>query len=116
MTSDPFHDANFVQGYDAFAKESGAYSGMMNLLLDMTSVMGKRVADVGAGTGAGIEPILARHPAQLIAAEPSGAMVEKLRANYSGDPRVTIAQVGAQDLSCAGKFDVALSSHVFPYL
>ncbi len=114
--TDPFHSPDFVKGYAAFARHSKAYSGMMNALLEMTSVTGKHVADVGAGTGAGIEPILIRNPSHLVALEPSEAMLEQLRANYGSNPLVTIVQGSAADLGRFGRFDITLSSHVFPYM
>src|SRR3989344_8864444 len=113
---DPFETREFVQGYDLFCRATGIYSRMMETLLDMTQVAGKRVADVGAGTGAGIDPIIRRNPSLVVALEPSPAMLRYLQMDYGKNPLVLIVEGQARDLAHSGKVDIALSGHVFPYL
>jgi ubiquinone/menaquinone biosynthesis C-methylase UbiE len=71
---------------------------MFGRLLQRLDLRGKRVIDVGCGTGRHWRSILAREPAELVGYDVSAGMLAELRRKY---PRAIVHQSGADRLTHA---------------
>ncbi len=96
-------DMDPASGYDLW---SSNYDGDGNLLvaleqpmfgrlLERLELRGRRVIDVGCGTGRQWKSILAREPAELVGYDVSGGMLAELRRKY---PRAIVHRSGADRL------------------
>ena len=107
----------FVGSADAYERFMGRYSRQLATpFADFAGLQsGMRVLDVGAGTGALTEELIARVGAKFVsAAEPSPDYTAALRARY---PDVDVRRVPAEELPWDdGSFDVTLAQLVVSFM
>ena len=111
---------DFGDQWTAFSDTSG-YFGSAELFVDFVApfdaaeIVGKRVADLGAGTGRHVSSLLELGAAHVVAIEPSEA-VKVIEGRFSDDDRVTILKVTGdslpQDLSLDAIFSIGVIHHI----
>lgn len=77
--------------------------------------LGRRVLDVGAGTGSFTARLL-DDERTVVAVEPASQLAQVLRARLGGDPRLTIVEGQASDVGDARAFDSAICFNVLEHI
>ncbi len=88
------------------------------VLLDHVPLGVKRILDLGCGNGRLLALLKVDRPeAQAVAVDFSPVMLEAARANFAGDPLVTVVEHNLdQPLPQLGKFDAVVSSFAIHHL
>ncbi|HZP88911.1 MAG TPA: class I SAM-dependent methyltransferase [Burkholderiales bacterium] len=103
-------------------RENDGYYGSAHLLADIVEPLlplgelrGKRVADIGSGTGRIVNMLLDAGVAHVVAVEPSAAF-DVLRANVSDRAAVTLINATGDRLPPSGDLDVVVSIGVLHHI
>ncbi|MGH9349280.1 MAG: class I SAM-dependent methyltransferase [Vicinamibacterales bacterium] len=103
-------------------RDNEGYYGSLELFTDIfgphlsvEDLRGRRVADVGSGTGRIVSMLLAADVREVVAVEPSRAF-EVLEENVGADPRVTCLNVAGAQLPAYGDLDYIFSIGVLHHV
>jgi len=114
--------ADFGDQWVRFTDNSGYYGSkelfddIVAPLLSATDVEGRRVADIGSGTGRIVAMLLAAGAAHVTAIEPSRAF-EVLANRFAGDTaRVTCHQLPGEGIATLGPFDLVVTFGVLHHI
>jgi len=111
-------ETGVVEAYDIWANNYDAQPG--NLMLDLdriifndllmdVNIAGKRIADIGCGTGRHWADLLKNKPAALTGFDVSAGMLKKLKAKFPAADAKVIVDNRFSDLADGG-FDIILST------
>jgi putative AdoMet-dependent methyltransferase len=96
------------------------YDDVLNAVVDVTAVCpGKKVLDLGAGTGNLTMRCLGRDPTLVVGLDPSAKMLEKAEEKVGGDGRVKLLQVGRpfREIPYPDEhFDVVASTYAYHHV
>lgn len=107
------YDGTFadVASYDETSQHH--YNHIVNNLLEGIDLKGKRVLDVGCGTGIVSNQIIEREAASLVSGDQSEFMLNQWKKKAAGNKKVEFHLLDAENLPFPnGEFDVAVSSMV----
>jgi SAM-dependent methyltransferase len=103
-------------------RDNEGYYGSADLLADIVepllpvvAIRGKRVADIGSGTGRIVNMLLKAGAQHVVAVEPS-ASFEVLRANIANPAAVTMLNCGGESLPPGGDLDLVVSIGVLHHI
>jgi SAM-dependent methyltransferase len=110
LRSDHARDAYdaFAPAYDLFTAghDQEAWTGVILELAEQAGLVGRRLLDVGCGTGSAILPMLARG-FEAVGVDISAAMLERARAKLG--PEVELQVHDMRELPALGRFDLVWS-------
>jgi SAM-dependent methyltransferase len=99
---------------DGYYGSSAFLTDVFGSLLDLQAVRGRRIAEIGAGTGRYIRIFLDRGAASVVAVEPSAAF-DVLTAEIS-DPRLQCLRIRGDELPPTGDLDYVFSIGVLHHI
>jgi SAM-dependent methyltransferase len=114
--------ADFGDQWTRFTDNSGYYgsaelfSDIVAPLLEPDAVRGRRVADIGSGTGRIVEMLLVAGAAEVTAIEPSRAFDVLLRRFADRPQRVSCHNVPGEGIASLGPFDLVFSIGVLHHI
>jgi SAM-dependent methyltransferase len=101
---------------DGYYGSVALLADILGPLLPLSSLQGKRVAEIGSGTGRIVRMLLAAGASHVLAIEPSRA-VEALRRNFQSDSeRVEILNVRGERIPQGADLDFVLSIGVIHHI
>lgn len=118
--------ADFGEQWSTYTDNDGAdfysdremLSDLLGPLMDVSEITGRRVAEIGAGTGRIVSMLLDRGAAHVVAIEPSDA-VDALRDNLArrdDSEKVTVLRVRGEQIPTDQAFDLVLSVGVLHHI
>jgi SAM-dependent methyltransferase len=100
---------------DGYYASSTLLADIVEPLLPVAAVEGKRVADIGSGTGRIVNMLLQAGAAHVVAVEPSDAF-HVLRANVVRPADVTLLHTRGEQLPASADLDLAFSIGVLHHI
>lgn len=112
---------DFGDQWSRYRENEGYYAStdllqdIVEPLLPLGEIRGKRVADIGSGTGRIVNMLLAAGAAHVVAVEPSAAF-EVLAGNVRDPRAVSLLRIPGDELPAYGDLDLVLSIGVLHHI
>ncbi|MFY9806452.1 MAG: class I SAM-dependent methyltransferase [Pseudonocardiaceae bacterium] len=113
------HWNDFVAGYDTLFSADASYRSLLAAAVSLVPSNARRVLDLGVGTGVLSGLCRKAFPdVQVTGLDPADNMLEKARARFADDPKVSLAEGSAADLSqfTEDGFDAVISNFALHHL